>query len=68
MTEDEFKKLVAEASARFDALTPEQQEEHREAQRRSWVRGEMALAKDVKKHVAPDGTAVYEDYASYCFD
>jgi hypothetical protein len=68
MTEDEFKALLAEATARFDALTPEQQDAHREEQRRSWVRGEMALSALVKKRIEPDGSVVYEDYASYCFD
>lgn len=33
-----FMKLVAEANARFTALSPEQQEAHREAQRASFVR------------------------------
>lgn len=68
MTNDELMALVAKANAWFNALTPEQQEAHREEQRQSWVRGEMALSKAVKKHTAPDGSIVYEDYASYCFD
>lgn len=36
-------RLVAEANARFDALTPEEQRAHREAQRKSWVIGELML-------------------------
>ena len=68
MTEAELKILIDKATARFDALTPEQQDAHREEQRRSYVRGEMALSKLVKKHTASDGTVVYDDYASYCFD
>ena len=68
MTEEELRVLLAAAVARFNALTPEQQEAHREEQRRSWVRGEMALSALVKKNTAPSGTVVYEDYASYCFD
>ena len=68
MTEQELKALIAAAEARFNALTPEQQEAHRDEQRRSYVRGEMALSASVKKHTEPDGTVVYEDYASYCFD
>jgi hypothetical protein len=35
--------LLRQARARFDATPPEQQREHREAQRRSYVRGEMML-------------------------
>jgi hypothetical protein len=68
MTEAELKTLIAAAESRFNALTLEQQEAHREEQRRSWARGEMALSALVKKHTAPDGSVVYDDYASYCFD
>lgn len=32
---------IAEAQARFDAMTPEQQAAMRQAQRESWVRGMM---------------------------
>ena len=38
MTEQELKELAAKAQARFDALSPEQQSAHREAQRQSFVR------------------------------
>lgn len=69
MTEAELKILVDAANDRFNALTPDQQEAYREEQRRSWVRGEMALSALVKKHTDPaTGAIVYEDYASYCFD
>lgn len=34
------------ARQRFEALSPEEQHAHREAQRRSWVRGETALDRD----------------------
>lgn len=40
----ELDRRIAEANARFDALTPEQQREHRLAQRKSWVIGETMLA------------------------
>jgi len=40
----DFAELVKDAMARFDALTPEQQAEHRRAQRKSWCRGEFLLA------------------------
>lgn len=41
MTKDtrDLDKLVAEAKARYDAMTPEQKEAHDKAQRESWVRG-----------------------------
>ena len=35
--------LVKEAIARFNALTSEQQREHRRAQRKSWVVGEIMI-------------------------
>lgn len=35
--------LVKDAMARFNALSPEQQREHRRAQRKSWVVGETML-------------------------
>ncbi len=39
----ELDRLIKEAIARFDALPPEQQREHRRAQRKSWMVGEMML-------------------------
>lgn len=41
-----LERLLAEATARFNALSPEEQEAHREAQRESYVRGEMAMGSD----------------------
>lgn len=38
MTEDELKKIVAKAQARYDAMTPEQKAAHDKAQRESFVR------------------------------
>lgn len=43
MADHDFAKLVADAKAKFDALSPEEQAAHREAQRQSWVRGEMGM-------------------------
>lgn len=37
--------LVARSIAAFNALTPKQQEAHRQEQRASWVRGEMELTR-----------------------
>lgn len=39
MTEEELKRLIAEAQARYDALSPEQKAIHDRDQRRSFVRG-----------------------------
>ena len=39
----DFEKLVAEAQARFAALSPEEQAEHRREQRRSFVRGQLMM-------------------------
>jgi tagatose-1,6-bisphosphate aldolase non-catalytic subunit AgaZ/GatZ len=36
--------LVREAMRRFDALSPKEKRAHRDAQKRSWVIGEMMLA------------------------
>lgn len=60
--------LLAENNAIIKAMTPEEREAMFRAQRESWVRGEMALSKLVKKHVGPNGEIVYDDYESYCFD
>lgn len=35
-------KLLAQAEARYKAMTPEQKEAHDKAQRESWVRGMMS--------------------------
>lgn len=36
---DDLTKLIAEAVARFDSLSPEEQRAHRQAQRESFIRG-----------------------------
>lgn len=64
MTEDELKALVKAANNRFNALTLEQQEAHRQAQRESWVRGEMDWPKPRFKMV--NGVKVYDSYEDYC--
>ena len=43
MTGPELTEAVRKAMERFNALSPAQKREHREAQRRSWVIGEMLL-------------------------
>lgn len=64
MTEDELKKLAAEANARYEALSPEQKTAHDQAQKESWVRGEMGFPEPKFKIV--DGVKVYESYEDYC--
>lgn len=39
----ELTEAIKRAVAAFDAMTPEQQAEHRRAQRKSWVIGNMML-------------------------
>lgn len=46
---DKWETLLAEANARFDALSPQQQEEHRYEQRRSFVRGSCPSNQDFKE-------------------
>lgn len=43
---DALAKAIKEAINRFNAMTPEEQKAHRDAQRESWVRGEMNWPKD----------------------
>lgn len=64
MTEQELRDLVAAANERFNALTPDQQAEHRAAQRESYVRAELSWPKPRFKMV--DGVKVYDSYEDYC--
>lgn len=64
MTEQELKELVAKARARYDAMTPEQRAAADQAQRESWVRGEMGFPKPKFKMV--NGVKVYDSYEDYC--
>lgn len=40
----QLERLVAEACAAFDALSPQERRAHRRVQRRSWAIGELMLA------------------------
>lgn len=62
----ELQKLVDDSVARFNALTPGQQEAHRDAQRKSWVRAEMSWPKAKFKWV--NGAKVYDSYDDYVND
>lgn len=46
METTEFQKMVAEAMARYDALTPEQKAAHDYEQRRSFARGMCPFSRD----------------------
>jgi len=43
LSNPELERLLIEAQKRYDAMTPEQKKEMREAQRKSWVVGETML-------------------------
>lgn len=43
MNTPELMELIKWAQEKFDALSPEEQRAHREAQRKSWAIGEMML-------------------------
>jgi hypothetical protein len=64
MSETELKDLLAKAQARFDALTPAEQEAERKAQAESFVRGEMGWPKPRYRY--ENGVKVYESYEDYC--
>lgn len=42
----ELTRLIAEARARYEAMTPAERKIQDDAQRESWVRGEMSWPKD----------------------
>ena len=44
LTDPELERLLIESQKRWDAMTPEQKKEMRDAQRKSWVIGETMLA------------------------
>lgn len=41
-----LRELVRQSCEQFNAMSPEEQQRHREEQRQSWVRGEMAMGSD----------------------
>jgi hypothetical protein len=46
MTEQELKDLIAKSNARFDAMSPAKQAEHRAAQRESYSRANVGFGSD----------------------
>jgi hypothetical protein len=55
--------LIARANAAFDALTPEQQAEHRRLQRESYVRAELSWPK--ANYHWENGVKVYHSFEDY---
>lgn len=41
-----LRELVRQSCEQFNAMSPEEQQRHLEAQRQSWVHGEMAMGSD----------------------
>lgn len=60
----ELEKKIAEAKAAVEAMSSEEREAMMDAQRRSYVRGEMNWPKPKFKYA--DGVKVYESYEDYC--
>lgn len=55
--DQDLNELIKKSKAFFDALTPEQQEEHMREQRLSWVRGEMGMGNDKDEAAYRDALA-----------
>lgn len=66
MTGEELKELVAKANARYDAMTPEQQDAMWKAQREGYVKAEMSWPKPKFKWI--NGAKVYDSFEDYCND
>ena len=52
-----IEELVKQAAARFAAMSPEEQKRHKDAQRDSWVRGEMGMGDEGTRVMKPEGQA-----------
>ena len=66
--DEELKRLLAEAQARYDAMTPEQQAEMWRKQKEGYVRAEMSWPKPKFRWETINGqlTKVYESWEDYC--
>jgi hypothetical protein len=62
----DIQKLVAEAKARYDTMSPEQKAAHDNAQRDSFIRSITDWPKPKFKWV--NGVKVYDSFADYCND
>jgi hypothetical protein len=65
---DSLKEMIAQAMERFNALSPEEQAEHRRQQRESYVRAEMSWPEPKFEMKMIDGvmTKVYASFEDYC--
>ena len=63
-TDPKLLKLLAAAVEAYKAMTPEEKEAMHEAQRESWVRGEMSWP--APKYEWVNGCKVYDSYEDYC--
>lgn len=66
MNNEELRKLVKDAMARYDAMTPEQQAEMWQRQKESFVRSIVDWPKP--KFHWENGAKVYDSYEDYCND
>jgi hypothetical protein len=64
--EETLQKLLADARAAYERMTPEQRADMDRRQKESWVRAEMNWPKPKFKWV--DGAKVYESYEDYLND
>lgn len=62
----ELDRLIEESKARVKAMSSEELETMLQAQRESWVRGEMGWPKPKYKWI--NGVKVYDSYEDYCND
>lgn len=62
----ELKKLLADAQARYDAMTPAERVEMWRQQRDGYVRAEMSWPKSKFRWI--DGVKTYDSYEDYCND
>lgn len=62
----ELKQLLAQAHARYDAMTPEQQAAMWKQQRDGYVRAEMSWPKPKFRWI--NGVKVYDSFEDYCND
>lgn len=66
MTSEELKRLIADANARYEAMTPEQQAEMWRLQRESYVRSIIEWPKPKFEWI--NGVKVYASFEDYCND
>lgn len=64
MTEAELKELLAQADARYDAMTKEEQDAMWQAQRDGYAKAEGSWPKP--KFRIENGVKIYASYEDYC--